>query len=206
MFEVALSILLLVGAGLMMRTLFALEHVDLGFNPRNILVTRLPFPKGRFETAEQKRIFFTQLIDRISALPGVVAATTTSTLPPYGGIRGDVTVPGKTHTERWIALAQLSSEGYFPTLGLRLTRGRVLTRADVDGGRRVAVVNQLLAQTFFKDDDPIGRSIKFDVFDRFPDTPHNAYFEIIGVVADAKNQGLQDPPLPEAFVPVLAFS
>jgi putative ABC transport system permease protein len=200
-FEVALSILLLVGAGLMMRTLFALEQVDLGFNPRNILVTRLPFPKGRFETAEQKRVFFTQLIDRISALPGVLAATTTSSLPPYGGIRGDVTVPGKTHTERWEALAQLSSEGYFPTLGLRLTRGRVLTRADIDGGRRVAVINQLLAQTFLKDDDPIGRSIKFDVFDRFPDTPHNAYFEIIGVVADAKNQGLQEPPLPEAFVP-----
>ena len=200
-FEVALSILLLVGAGLMMRTLFALEQVELGFNPRNILVTRLPFPTGRFETAEQKRIFFTQLLDRIGALPGVVAATTTSSLPPYGGIRGDVTVPGKTHTERWEALAQLSSEGHIPTLGLRLTRGRGLTRADVDGARRVAVVNHLLAQTFFKNDDPIGRSIKFDLFDRFPDTPHNAYFEIIGVVADAKNQGLQDPPLPEAFVP-----
>jgi predicted permease len=200
-FEVALSILLLVGAGLMMRTLLALEHVDLGFNPRNILSTRLPFPKGRYETAEQKRIFFTQLIDRINALPGVIAATTTSTLPPYGGIRGDVTVPGKTHTERWEALVQLCSEGYVPTLGLRVTRGRVLSRADVDGARRVAVVNQLLARTFFKDEDPIGRSVKFDVFDRFGDTPHDAYFEIIGVVADAKNQGLQDPAIPEAFVP-----
>src|SRR5215213_895514 len=106
-FEVALSILLLVGAGLMMRTLFALQNVDLGFNPRNILSIRLPFPKGRYETAEQKRAFFTQLIDRINGLPGVVAATTTSSLPPYGGIRSEVIVPGKTHAGRWESLLQL---------------------------------------------------------------------------------------------------
>jgi len=200
-FEVALSILLLVGAGLMMRTLFALQNVDLGFNPRNILSIRLPFPKGRYETAEQKRIFFNQLIDRINSLPGVVASTTTSTLPPYGGIRSDVTVPGKTHEGRWLALVQLSSEGWVNTLGLRLTRGRMLSRGDIDSGRRVAVVNQLLARSFFGSEDPIGRNIKFDFFDRFPEAPHDAYFEIVGVVADAKNQGLQEPPFPEAFVP-----
>jgi putative ABC transport system permease protein len=200
-FEVALSILLLVGAGLMMRTLFALQNVDLGFNPRNILSIRLPFPKGRYETAEQKRIFFTQLLDRVTALPGVVAATATSSLPPYGGIRSDVTVPGKTHTERWQALVQLSSEGWVTTLGLRLTRGRMISRADIDGARRVAVVNELLARSFFSSEDPIGRRVKFDFFDRFPDTPHDAYFEIVGVVADARNQGLQDPAIPEAFLP-----
>ncbi len=200
-FEVALSIVLLVGAGLMMRTLFALQHVDLGFNPSHILSIRLPFPKGRYETAEQKRIFFTRLLDRISVLPGVVTATTTSTLPPYGGIPSDVTVPGKTHADRWPALVQLCSEGYVPTLGLRLTRGRTLSRADIDGARRVAIVNQLLVRNFFKDEDPIGRRIKFDLFDRLPGTPHDAYFEIIGVIADAKNQGLQEPAIPEAFVP-----
>ncbi len=200
-FEVALSILLLVGAGLMMRTLFALQNVDLGFNPRNILSIRLPFPKGRYQTAEQKRVFFNQLIDRINGLPGVVASTTTSTLPPYGGIRSDVTVPGKTQEGRWLALVQLSSEGWVNTLGLRLTRGRMFSRGDIDSGRRVAVVNELLARSFFGGEDPIGRNVKFDFFDRFPETPHDAYFEVVGVVADAKNQGLQEPPMPEAFVP-----
>jgi putative ABC transport system permease protein len=200
-FEVALSILLLVGAGLMMRTLFALERVDLGFNPQNVFSARLPLPSGRYDTADQKRVFFRQVLDRVAALPGVVSATTTSTLPPYGGIRGEVTIPGKTHTERWEAVFQLCSEGYFPTLGLRLLRGRSLSLDDVEGARHVAVVSELLARTFFKDEDPIGRTIKFNVLDQLPQSPHDAYFEIIGVSSDAKNQGLQDPPLPEAFVP-----
>jgi predicted permease len=198
--EVALSIVLLVGAGLMMRTLFALRHVALGFDPKNILVVRLPLPKGRYETAEQKRLLFTQAIDRIVALPGVVAATTTSNLPPYGGIGGPVTVPGSVG-ERWDALVQLVSEGYGPTLGLRLTRGRQLSRADIDSGRRVAVVNERLAHAFLGDENPIGRTLKFDAFDRLPGAPHNAYFEIVGVQADARNQDLQEPPVPEAFVP-----
>jgi len=200
-FEVALSILLLVGAGLMMRTLFALQAVDLGFNPHNVLSARLPMPEGRYNTADQKRVFFRQILDRVGTLPGVVSATTTSTLPPYGGIRGDVTVPGKTHAERWEGIFQLCSEGYFPTLGLRLVRGRGLSVADVEGARRVAVVSELLAHSFFKDEDPIGQTIKFNVLDQLPQSPRDAYFEIIGVSADAKNQGLQDPPLPEAFVP-----
>ena len=199
--EVALSILLLVAAGLMMRTLFALEHVDLGFNPKNILSARLPLPSGRYETSEQKRVFFRQLLDRVTALPGVVTATPTTALPPYGGIRGEVTVPGKSHAEKWEALMQLCGDAWFQTLGLRLTRGRLLSAAEVDGGRRVAVVNELLTRTFFKDEDPVGKSIKFNIMDSLPESPHDAYFEIIGVVADAKNMGLQDPPAPEAFVP-----
>jgi hypothetical protein len=190
--EVAVSIVLLVGAGLMMRTLFALQRVDLGFNPQNVFVSRLPFPKGRYQTGEQKRVFFNQLLDRISGLPGVVAATTTSNLPPYGGIRGEVTVPGMTHADRWEALVQLSSEGFVQTLGLRLMKGRSISRVDVDDRRRVAVINELLARRFFRGEDPIGRSLKFDLFDRVADAPHDAYFEVIGIVADAKNQGLQD--------------
>jgi len=200
-FEVALSILLLVGAGLMMRTLFALQRVDLGFNPHNVFSARLPLPQGRYDTADQKRAFFRQVLDRVGRLPGVVSATTTSTLPPYGGIRGEVTIPGKTHSERWEAVFQLCSEGYFPTLGLRLERGRGLTVEDIEGARHVAVVSTLLARTFFKNEDPIGQTIKFNVLDQLPQSPRDTYFEIIGVSTDAKNQGLQDPPLPEAFVP-----
>jgi putative ABC transport system permease protein len=96
---------------------------------------------------------------------------------------------------------QLCSEGYFPTLGLRLERGRGLTVEDIEGARHVAVVSALLARTFFKNEDPIGQTIKFNVLDQLPQSPRDTYFEIIGVSTDAKNQGLQDPPLPEAFVP-----
>jgi putative ABC transport system permease protein len=199
--EVALSILLLGGAGLMMRTLFALERQDLGFSPSNILVVRLPLPKGRYDTPEQHRIFFDQVLTRVKAVPGVVAATATTALPPYGGIGGEVTVPGKTHSERWTALVQLCSENYFQTLGLQLLRGRLISESEAESARYVAVVNQTLARHFFGDDDPIGRTIKFNVLDRFPYTPHDAYFEIIGVTRDARNNGIQNEPLPEAFVP-----
>ena len=85
--EVALSLVLLAGAGLLMRSFVALQQVDLGLNPDNILVARLPLPRGQYKTAAAKQHFFRQLLQRLHALPGVVAATETSTLPPYGGIR-----------------------------------------------------------------------------------------------------------------------
>src|SRR5205807_4115456 len=84
--EVALSLVLLTGAGLLMRTFFALQSVELGINPKNILVARLPLPKGQYTTGPQKALFFRKVLQRLNSLPGVVAATETSTLPPYGGI------------------------------------------------------------------------------------------------------------------------
>src|SRR5205814_1437905 len=184
--QVALSIVLLVGAGLMMRSLFAIQHVDLGLVPDHILVVRTPLPKGRYDTAEQKRIFFRQVLQRVSALPGVVAITETSTLPPYGGIGSEVIVPGKTHQEQWNSIFHLCSEDYFRTLGIRLLHGRLLTENDVESARRVIVVNQALVKKFFGSEDPIGKSIKFKLLDTMPQSPKDAYFEIIGVVADVK--------------------
>jgi putative ABC transport system permease protein len=199
--EVALSIVLLVGAGLMMRSLFALQHVELGLNPVNILVARLPLPKGRYETAAQKKLFFSQVLQRVSALPGVIAATETSSLPPYGGSESDVVIPGKTHSEKWDTMYQLCSEGYFKTMGRHMLRGRLLSETDVDAARPVAVVNETLARTYFGKDDPIGQKIKFEELDRLPQSPKDQYFEIVGIVADAKNRGLQEAVEPEAYVP-----
>ncbi len=200
--EVALSIVLLTGAGLMMRTLFAIEHVDLGFDPANILIGKLPLPKGRYDTAEQQRIFFQQVLRRVTALPGVIAATITVSLPPEGGPQSEVTVPGKTQSGRWNAMLDLCSEGYFQTLGRQLISGRPLSEADIDLNRRVAVVNQSLAHNYFTNENPIGQTIKFNLLDLLPDAPHDAYFEIIGIVRDAKNRGLRNSPMPEAFIPI----
>jgi putative ABC transport system permease protein len=97
--EVALSLMLLAGAGLLMCSFIRLQQVDLGLNPENILTPRLPLPRGQYDTAEAKKQFFEQLLPRIEALPGVVAATATSTLPPYGGIRSEVDIPGKPQEE-----------------------------------------------------------------------------------------------------------
>jgi predicted permease len=201
--EVALSLLLLTGAGLLIRNFVKLQRVDLGLNPDNILVARLPLPRGQYETAAAKQRFFDALLQRLHALPGVVAATETSTLPPYGGIRSDVDISGKPQAEKRQALFQLCSEGYFPTLELRLLRGRTLSKDDVNDARRIAVVNHTLVNRFFGSEDPIGQRIKFSFLETLRDgqAVENPVFEIVGVISDAKNQGIQDPPMPEAFIP-----
>ena len=199
--EVALSLVLLTGAGLLMRSFVALQQVDLGLNPDNILVARLPLPREQYKTAASKQHFFRQLLQRLYVLPGVVAATETSTLPPYGGIQSEIEIPGKTHTEKWESIFQLCSEGYFPTVGIRLVRGRLMSEAEVNDARRVTVVNQTLVRKFFGQEDPMGRQIKINLLETGPDAVKTPMFEIVGVVADAKNQGIQEPPMPEMFIP-----
>src|SRR5713226_4648572 len=95
--EVGLSLTLLVAAGLLMRSFVALRDVKLGLQPDHIFVARLPLPPERYKTADQMAGFYRPLLQRLKALPGVVEATETSTLPPYGGIPSDIEIPGKTH-------------------------------------------------------------------------------------------------------------
>jgi len=199
--EVALSLTLLVGAGLLMRSFQALREVHLGFQSDHILVARLPLPEARYKTAAQVAGFYRPLLQRLKALPGVVEATETSTLPPYGGIPSEIEVPGKTHTEKWESIFQLCSEGYFSVLRLQFLDGRAFTEAEVDGARKVAVVNQTFVKKYFGGENPIGRQVRIARLTEFEDKVAEPNFEVIGVVADALNQGLQDPPRPEMWIP-----
>ncbi|RPI49001.1 MAG: ABC transporter permease, partial [Acidobacteria bacterium] len=201
--EVALSLVLLAGAGLLIRNFVKLQSVDLGFDSNNILVARLPLPREQYKTAASKQQFFDALLPRLHALPGVVAATETSTLPPYGGIGTDIDIPGKTHTERWEAIYQLCSDGYFRTLGLKILRGRTLSQAEVSSARKVAVINQAFVNKYFPGENPIGRQIVLKMMQKLPDgnAVENPTFEVIGVISDAKNSGIIDPVRPEAFIP-----
>jgi putative ABC transport system permease protein len=201
--EVALSLVLLAGAGLLMRSFMRMQTTDLGFDPDNVFVARLVLPEEQYQAAAAKRQFFDNLIPRLQTLPGVVTATVSTDLPPYGGIGTEIEIPGKTHPEPWRASYHLVSEGYFPTVGRRLLRGRLLDATDVAHARKVAVINQTLVRRFFGTDDPIGRQIHIKHLEtlRGDEAVPNAMFDIIGVVADAKNDGVVDPPEPEAFIP-----
>jgi putative ABC transport system permease protein len=199
--EVALSVLLLAGAGLLIRSLLVLQHVDLGFNPRNVLSADLALPNARYGTADEKTRFLRQVLQRVKTLPGVTAATETFGLPPFGFPNSDVTILGKTHREQWFADFDLCDQDYFNVLGLPLLRGRLLDQEDVDSAARVIVINQTLARAYFSGEDPIGKTVKFNVFDQVADTPHDAYFQIIGIVPDIRNAGLRNEPLPQAFMP-----
>ncbi|MGH9575366.1 MAG: FtsX-like permease family protein, partial [Candidatus Acidiferrales bacterium] len=198
--EVSLSVVLLIGTGLMIRTLYALTHVSLGFDASNVLAASVTLPKDSYTTVPEKKAFFQQALARVAALPGVISAAETISLPPYNAGRSEVTVPGTTHFEAWNTLFDVCSEDYFKTLHIPLLRGRLLSRADVDSGRFVAVVNQTFAHDYLGD-DPIGRKFKINAFDKIAQTPHDAYFEVVGIVPDIKNQGLRDAPMPQAYIP-----
>lgn len=199
--QVGLSIVLLVGAGLMMRTFFALAHVDLGINPKNMVAARIVFPQGQYKTSQAKQAFFRQTLSRLDAIPGVAGVTESLGLPVESGGRSAVTVPGTTHADTWESDVELVDQNYLRTVGLPLLRGQFFSEADVASKQKVIVVNRTLANEFFGGSDPIGRTIKFDAFDHLPSAPRNAYFEIIGVVSDARNDGFERSVAPEAFLP-----
>ena len=199
--EVGLSLTLLVAAGLLMRSFVALREVHLGLQPDHIFVARIPLPPERYKTADQIAGFYRPLLQRLEALPGVLEATETSTLPPYGGIPSDIEIPGKTHAEKWNALFQLCSEGYFPVLKIQFVDGRAFTEAEVNGARKLAVVNQTFVKKYLGNENPIGKQVRIARLTEFDDPVKEPMFEIIGLVADAKNHGLQDPIEPELWVP-----
>jgi putative ABC transport system permease protein len=203
--EVALSIVLLIGGGLTMRNFLALTHVPLPFDPARTLYAQLALPLDRYYgKPDKKPAFFQQLLPRIKGLPGVMSVAESLMLPPNEGAWTDVVIPGKPHAERWVTDLELCTEGYFPTLGLQLLHGRLLSQNDVDSRRYVAVVNETLARKYFGAEDPIGQKIKFEVLDRpFVDGPHNTYFEIVGVIADFKTRPERTEYIlrPEAFLP-----
>jgi putative ABC transport system permease protein len=207
--EVALSIVLLIGAGLLMRSFLVLTRADLGFDPQNVLYFRLSLPKAYNTdvdvTREKKNALTRQILDRLRALPGVISVSESIEEPPLQDEWSDTIIPGKPHSERWQTTLESVSEGYFQVLGLPLIRGRLFSEDDVTAARRVMVVNQTFVRHYFPNEDPLGRRVKMDVLDRtFLDAPHDTYFEIIAVVRDYKIRNFDNPAweaLPQAFIP-----
>ena len=199
--EVALSLTLLVGAGLLMRSFVALREEHLGFHPDHVLFTRMPLPQDRYKTSEQLAGFFRPLLGRLKALPGVVDVAEAFTAPPNDGMDTEIEVRGNIHEERTTALFQLCSEGYFPVLRFEFKNGRAFNEAEVNDARKVAVVNQTFVRKYFGNENPIGQRVRVAELESFPAPVKEPWFEIVGVVADVKNRGLQQPIEPEVWVP-----
>ena len=199
--EVALSIVLLIGAGLMMRSFWNIKNVDLGFDPHNTLAAQLSFPQSEGgRQSEQENITSRKVLERVKSIPGVAAAALASAPPPFDGLNSEITIPGKTHAERWDAVISLCSEQYFELLRLRLFAGRVFSQGDVDLARPITVISQAFARKYFGEENPVGQSVHFAVLDQAPKW-NGALFGVIGVVADVKNGDPRNPPLPEAYIP-----
>ncbi|HXI42724.1 MAG TPA: ABC transporter permease, partial [Bryobacteraceae bacterium] len=199
--EVAISLMLLTGAGLLMRTFLALVNVDLGFDPDRTIVTVIPLPEGRYRTAGQVSGFLRLLIERVHTIPGVVAAAPVTAAVPFGGHIGPVDIPGKVHSEKWNALINLTTADYFKVMASHFNRGRPFTETEVSEARRVAVINDTFSRKYFGAENPVGRSIRITALETVPDPIKDSSFEIVGVVADVMNKSIREGPLPEIMAP-----
>ena len=187
------------GSGTADAQLRQMQQVDLGFDPRN--ATRA-FRCRPNSTRPWKRSTGSSGSCCRACRPCRGAGGFQSSRRRRSRIRSDIEIPGKTHSEKWTTIFQLCSEGYFPTLGTKVLRGRTLSEVEVNDGRKVAVINQTLVSRYFGAEDPIGKRIKINMLEKLPDgRVENPSFEVIGVIQDVKNQGPQDPTSPEMFVP-----
>jgi predicted permease len=197
--QVAISFVLLLGAGLMLRSLVALQQVDLGFKPQNVLAVRITLPFSRYTKQAQFRAFFDQLVQRAAAQPGVLAVGLANDRPLSGGlVNRDLQIEGRTtpaDQEQPKAAFHIVSPEYFRVLGVPLLRGRLLTPADDESGLQVALINDSMARQYWPGQDPIGKRIQMT-------NGRSGWRTIVGVVRDLRQRGLEDAPGPAYFYPL----
>jgi predicted permease len=206
--QVALTMVLLVGAGVAIRGFIELTQVPLGYRPENVLSINLNLPKGRYNTWVTRGEMFQRVLDGIRSVPGAKSAAMTETaMPPYIGFQSDFDIAGRAASANQKTQVGLISGDYFATVGVPLLRGRLLSDQDVQRGGRYAVINDEMARIYFSPgNEPIGQHItvpelKFKNPDIFTPPAGDPSFEIVGVVATARNQGLRDNPKPAIYVP-----
>jgi putative ABC transport system permease protein len=198
--EVALSLVLLVGAGLLIRSFIRLQNIDPGFDPAGVLTARVQTPTVRYSRPQQRAGFYTNVLARIRALPGVEQAAAVTALPMSG--RGFMRTgywrsdrPQPAPGEGSSADIKPITPDFFTTMAIRMVAGRDFTSADSIDSPRVAIVSETAAQRIFAGEDPIGQRI--DAFIGPPGPP----FEIVGVVTDIKSASLDVEVYPTVYIP-----
>jgi len=196
--EVALSLVLLVGAGLLIRSFVRLLAVDPGFRPEHILAVSIPLPASRYPAPAQEAAFFQRLLERVRELPGVRSAGTVTDVPLFGGSSTGFDVEGRPlaqPNERPMTEFRSASSGYFQTMGIDLVAGRTFTPDDKADAPPVALINETLARRYFGKENPLGKRIGL--------SRPTDWREIVGVVRDVRNYGLAEDVKPECYLPYL---
>lgn len=194
--EVALAVVLVAGAGLMVRTVVNLMTVDAGFERSRLVTFGVALPAATYETFERRVQLYRRLTDRVGTMPGIDGVSAVSGLPPlrqgnnFGTDIEDYTPPPEVSD--WVNYYQTVTSGYFETMGIPIVRGRAFQRTDRTGGP-VAVVNEAFVHTFWKGIDPIGRRVRPRFGDRTP------WVTVIGVVKDVKQAGVDQPTGTELY-------
>ncbi|MBV9155879.1 MAG: FtsX-like permease family protein, partial [Acidobacteriaceae bacterium] len=198
--EVAISLLLLAGAGVMMRSFLKERAVALGINPQHLLTAEIFLTKGH-RTVEQQSRFERELVDQLRQKPGVLDVAATTDFLPFGGALTEFEVPGKLPSQQSEGQFALINPDLFRALRVPLLAGRNLTQADLTGKHKIVVVNQAFVEKFFPGEDPLGKRVQVTTLLHLPEPLNDAWFEIAGVAANFKNRGVRQPVLPEAYVP-----
>lgn len=197
--EIALALVLLIGAGLLIKSTSRLLAVKLGFNPERLLTLQLELPDTRYAKDEQLRLFHQQLLARLTVLPGVVEVASVNWLPLAGGPVDLLHVAGRPEPPRSEApktTTRVISPNYFHTMGIALLKGRYLTSADNETAPGVLVINQALAKKLFGEQEPVGQRLNFG-----GDEPKS--YEIVGVVDDERVGGLDETAASVVYRPYL---
>lgn len=211
--EIGLAIVLMTGAGLMLRSFFDMTHQKLGYDPSTVLSVNLNFPANQYDSAVQRKEFFQELLRRARETPGVLEASAN------GGDYTPIEVTGgASHSEPWRTVIETVGKDYFAIHHQYLLQGRTITPEDVFAGGRIAVVDEAFARKFLPKKEALGQKIDFADYDDYlqhpplakpgsappgAKEPAHAWFEVVGIVADEKTpwDGTANPPEPHAFVP-----
>jgi putative ABC transport system permease protein len=196
--EMALAVVLLVGAGLMLRSLWSLQRVPLGFDPSNILTMRLALPSASYERPEQVVRFYERLLDNVRQLPGVRFAGAARSLPlgstigDFGlRVEGYVPPPGTNAKGDW----QIVTDGYLEAMGERVIRGRSIAPTDTTDGQLVALINEEMARRYWNGRDPIGGRFTIG------GDPQRPLVTVVGIVADVRHNGIAGVVKEKFYVP-----
>jgi putative ABC transport system permease protein len=200
--ELALTVVLVVAAGLLLRSYANVLAVDPGFTPDNMLVVETALPPSKYEDTQRRRAFHRMVLERLAETPGVTAAGFAN-FPPltFKGGRAFISAEGQPPPppgagNRNMAINRVCSPGYFAALGTPLLRGRDFDARDAESRLPVAIINKALADRRWPDQDPLGRRIKFGP----PNSP-GPWLTVVGVVGNIREMGLDVPAEPEVFVP-----
>jgi putative ABC transport system permease protein len=199
--EIAIALMLLIGAGLLINSFIRLNRVELGYKPENVLFAFLNLPTPRYPGGNERVAFLQQVRERIKHLPGVRSVSLTSTAPFIGGFGSSFEIKGRKPSPNVVelfAILTTVTPDYFETMGIPLLQGRRFAETDDKSSKGVAIINEACARRFFPNENPMGQSISHNTnrFDK--DSP--AEFEIIGVIGNVRGAPLSKEPEPEIYM------
>jgi putative ABC transport system permease protein len=205
--QIALTLLLLAAAGVAMRGFVRMMRVNLGYDPHNTMSVGIPVHDNTYTTWEARRAYFSQLLQKVSAIPEVVSAgLSTNATPPNNGWEQRFEISGKPVAEQQRARINFISPGYFSVLHIPLQQGRIWDESETLHGAKLALINQTLARQYFPNGGAIGSEIRVPELKGEPPfrlavAGSDSWFQVIGIVSDARNDGLRNPTKPSLYVP-----